>query len=136
VLDSTAIAALFFEDPYSDSIEKTLKTFDKFYTLDLAFAEVCNVAWKRIRLFKEDYTVTSRALSEATDFVQNVCHVTESREILGSSLELGVKHDIGVYDCLFLALAKRLKLRLLTTDEKLHKKLTASKELANLTLLP
>ena len=135
-LDSTAVSALFFRDPYSERVEVALKKFDEFRTLDLAFAEVGNVAWKRINLFKEDYATSSRALSAAADFITTVCRVSESREILPKALEVGVKYDIPIYDALFLVLADNAKTRLLTTDEKLHRKASKTEALKNLTLLP
>ncbi len=135
-LDSNVIAALFFKDPYSERVEAALEKYDRLLTLDLAFPEVGNVAWKRISLFHEDYATISRALRMATEFTQNACQVTLSKEILLEGLELGVKQELSIYDSLFLTLAKRMRLKLLTTDEKLHRKAQASKELANLTILP
>jgi predicted nucleic acid-binding protein len=136
ILDSSAVSALFFRDPYSDRVEAALKKFDGFVTLDLAFVEVGNVAWKRTSLFKEDYATNSKALSAATEFIVSACRVIESREMLPEALEVAVKHGIPIYDALFLALASGTGTRLLTTDEKLHQKASGIQELKNLTLLP
>jgi predicted nucleic acid-binding protein len=136
VLDSTAVSALFFRDPSSDRVEAALKRFDGLLTLDLAFAEVGNVAWKRISLFKEDYVTNSRALSAAVDFITNACRVTESREMLPKALDVAVKHGIPIYDALFLSLASGAKTRLLTTDERLHRKASGIGDLKDLTMLP
>ena len=136
VLDSTAIAAIFFRDTHSEQVEATLKRFERFHTLDLAFAEVGNVAWKRINFFKEDFATHLRALLAATDFIRNVCNVIETREVLAQALEVGVKEGITIYDSLFVALAKRMKVKLLTTDEKLHDRVRKSRELNDLAFLP
>jgi predicted nucleic acid-binding protein len=136
VLDSTAIAALFFKDPYSERVEETIKKYEVLYTLDLAYSEVANVGWKRVRFFGEQFDTNLHALELATDFMQNACNVLEASGFVNDALKVGVDEKIAVYDSLFLVTAKRNATRVLTTDEKLHAKVQASKELGGLTLLP
>lgn len=136
VLDSTAIASIFFKDKYSERVEAAVKKFGRLYTMDIALAEVGSVAWKRIHIFKEDFATDSRALASAMDFIQYVCQVFESWDVLIEALELGVRQGLTIYDCLFMALGRRMKLKLLTTDEKLRNRTQESKELRDLTLLP
>lgn len=136
VLDSTALAAIFFNDPYSDKVEAALKNYGSFYTLDLAFAEVGNVAWKRTTLFKEDYTTNFQALAAASDFITKTCKVTESKQLLQQALAVGSKHQIPLYDALFLVLASTTRMALLTTDETLHRKVSHISDLKGLTILP
>lgn len=136
VLDSTAIASIFFRDPYSERVDSALKKFERFHTLDLAFAEVGSVAWKRVKFFGEDYAASLKALAAAAEFIENACRVTESRELVSQAFELGVERRITFYDSLFIALANGLKARLLTTDERLRSSVQAMKELSNLILVP
>lgn len=136
VLDSTAIAALFFRDPYSERVEEALRDYDSLYTVDLAFAEVGNVAWKRVHLFKESYQPTARALESAVDFIERVCHLVRSRDLLAQALGLAVQQHTTIYDGLFLSLAKKMKARLLTTDEELHGRVESAPELKGLTRVP
>lgn len=135
-LDSGAIAALFFKDPFSDKVESALGDYGHFYTLDLAFAEICNVAWKRVKAFGDDAGTSLRALVLARDFVDNACQVVSGRELLHQALELAVEEDIPAYDSLYLALAAKSKTKLLTTDEKLHRKVEGSSRISGLTFLP
>jgi predicted nucleic acid-binding protein len=135
-LDSTAIAAIFFKDPNAESVSSAVRRFSRYHTLDLAFAEVGNVAWKRIVLFKEDRATSSQALKAASDFIANSCSVTESRELLSQALDLGSKYEIPLYDALFLTLASKSGMGLLTTDEILHRKVSRFAELKNLTVVP
>jgi len=135
-LDSTAIAAIFFKDPNSEVVSTAVRKFSRYRTLDLAFAEVGNVAWKRIVLFKEDRATSSQALEAASGFITNSCTITESRELLPQALELGSKYGIPLYDSLFLALASESGTRLLTTDRLLHRKVSNIEELKNLTEVP
>ena len=136
MLDSTAIAALFFKDPYSERVEQTIERYEPLYTLDLAYAEVANVGWKRVRFFGEQFDTNLRALELAADFVQNACSVIEARGLIKDALKVGVDEKIAVYDSLFLVTAKTNATKVLTTDERLHAKVQASKELRGLTFLP
>ena len=136
MLDSGAIAALFFNDPYSESVETAIYKYESFHTVDFALAEVCNVAWKRVKIFGEDINTCTKALSLARDFVENACQVTESRELMRQALEIAVEENINAYDSLFLALAKRARSKLLTTDRPLHRKLLDSKKVSGITILP
>jgi predicted nucleic acid-binding protein len=136
VLDSTAIAALFFKDPYSDRMDGAIKAYDMMHTLDLAYSEVANVAWKRACLFGEQLDTCRHALELAEEFMQSTCNVIEARGLVDEALRLGFEERIAVYDSLFLAAARRNSAKVLTTDEKLHAKVQRSKELHGLTLLP
>jgi predicted nucleic acid-binding protein len=135
VLDSSAIAAIFFPDPLSGQIEQALPKYDEFYTVDLAYAEVGNVAWKRVRIFKEDRAHTFKSLNAALEFIQNDCKVIESKDILRRALAFAVDNDITTYDAIFVAAAKRLKTKVLCADERLFHKIR-SKNVHNLVMLP
>lgn len=113
-----------------------LEKYDRFYTVDLAYAEVGNVAWKRVQIFGEGYAIASKALQGAIDFIEKVCQVVESRELLAEALQLAVDQHVTIYDSLFLSLARRVNIKLLTTDQGLHSRVERSTELAGLTLMP
>jgi len=123
VLDSSVIAALFFNDPCSESAERFVLGLGTAYTLDLAVAEVSNVAWKRIKFFGEDYGKVKELLKMAVRFIDEVCVSFSSREIYEEALAIGVEISESVYDALFIALAEKLKVKLATCDEKLGNKL-------------
>lgn len=138
MLDSTAIAAIFFPDPLSERIEQALVQYDEFHTVDLAYAEVGNVAWKRVRIFKEDRAHTVKSLKAALEFIQNDCKVVESKDVLQQALTFGLDNDITTYDAIFVVAANRLKTKVLSADEKLFRKmrLQKSKKVRNLVMLP
>lgn len=104
--------------------------------MDLAFAELCSVAWKRVKIFGEEVEASAKALTLARDFVDNACVVYRSRELLQEALELAVEEGTTAYDSLFLSLAKMSRTKLFTTDEKLHKKVEGSPRISGLTVLP
>ncbi|MHB1907589.1 MAG: type II toxin-antitoxin system VapC family toxin [Nitrososphaerales archaeon] len=135
VLDSSAIASIFFKDRLEKQVVETIENYERFKTLDIAFAEIASVAWKSVVIFKQSFQVTSEALKQATSFIQDNCDVVSSREVISEAFELGTKHNIQVYDSSFLSLARKLECKVLTTDERLHNKVKEIKELRGLTIL-
>lgn len=135
-LDSSTVAALFFKDPMSERVEQAITNYDQLHTLDLAYAEVGNVAWKRVHLFKEDTIHVSKSLDMALQFIQDNCDVSPCSNYLKEALTIAIDNGITIYDSLFLTLARHFKTRLLTVDEKLHDKISESKKMADLIALP
>jgi predicted nucleic acid-binding protein len=138
VLDSTVFAALFFSDPLSEETARAVNGYDEFYTIDLANAEVGNVAWKRIRIFHEERNQVMESLKAALIFIEDNCKVMPAKDFLPRAVIFGLEKDITVYDSLFLCAAEQLKTRLLSTDEGLFRKLQQrlSKEVPNLVQIP
>ncbi|WP_456469561.1 type II toxin-antitoxin system VapC family toxin [Archaeoglobus sp.] len=123
VLDSSIIVALFFKEELSDEVEKIVEEYSEYYTVDISYSEVANAAWKKVRIYGEDEELSKRALDVAVDFIEKVCRVEDSRVLLNQAFELAVKHNLTVYDALFIVLAMKLNEKLLTTDRKLYSKI-------------
>ncbi len=123
VLDSSIIVALFFKEELSDEVEKIVEEYSEYYTVDISYSEVANAAWKKVRIYGEDEELSKRALDVAVDFIEKVCRVEDSRALLNQAFELAVKHNLTVYDALFIVLAMKLNEKLLTTDRKLYSKI-------------
>ena len=136
VLDSSAIASIFFKDKSEQRVARAIQRYDKFSTVDVAFAEVGSVAWKSVVLFNETIELSHLALKQALDFIQDNCDVASSGELLNQAFELGTKCNVQIYDSLFLVLAKQLRTKVLTTDEKLYNKINSTKGLRGITILP
>ena len=119
VLDSSVIAALYFTDPYSDWASDIVNVWRHIYTVDIAYVEVTNVAWKRIHLYKQPKREILQGLKEAIKFINNICMVADSRTIIKDALELALNAKITIYDALFVYLAKKHNTYLATLDKKL-----------------
>jgi predicted nucleic acid-binding protein len=74
VLDSSVIAAIFFKEEASEKAEKAAMNYT-LITLDLAVAEVSNVAWKRVVFFQETNEIIFNALRKSIDFIIGACEV-------------------------------------------------------------
>jgi predicted nucleic acid-binding protein len=128
ILDSSIIAAIFFKEEASEKAEKAVGDRE-LITLDLAFVEVANVAWKRVVLFKENKDLISKALKNGCEFITDACEVIASKELLGDAFLIAVSEKITIYDALFVAASEIEKLPLLTADGKLYENLKTSKDI-------
>lgn len=122
VLDSSVIAAIFFKEKISVRAEKAVEN-RKLITLDLAIAEVANVAWKRAIFFNDALEIVLKALNKSIDFITSVCEVISSADLIEDAFKIAVAEKSTIYDSLFIAASVREKAPLLTADKKLHEKL-------------
>jgi len=120
VLDSSVIAALFFREELSDTVEEIVEGYQEYYTVSQAYSEVANVAWKRIKIHGEDEEISKQALKNAIEFIERICEVVDNKLVLNQAFELAVKYGVTVYDALFIALAIKLEEKLITTDRRLY----------------
>lgn len=126
VLDSNIIAAMAFEEDASDRAMKAAKDFDPI-TLDLAIAEVGNVAWKQVVLVGENKQRALDALQDAMDFI-STCDIIQVQSIVAEAYEISLEDKIDFYDSLFLAAAMREQVPLLTLDRKLYEKMKEKRD--------
>lgn len=118
VLDSSIIAAIFFTEKSSKKAMELVQ--DKtLYTVDLAIAEVANVAWKRAAFFDENRKIIEKALKKGIEFINTSCEVIHMDELIGESFVIAINENITIYDSMFLAAAEREKIPLYTLDKKL-----------------
>lgn len=118
VLDSSVISAIFFLEPASEKVVELVQ--DKnLITVDLARAEVANVAWKKVNIFAQDIQVIKSALEKCMEFINTACDVIPTQDLIKESFQIAVDEKMTFYDSLFLAAASMEKAPLLTLDKKL-----------------
>ena len=127
VLDSSVIVPVFFPEERTEQVMEMLKE-KRFITVDLAIAEVTNVAWKRCMFFHEDKEITKEALNNCITFITDVCDVLHMRDLISDAFLDATKYSITVYDALFLAAAQKRTTPLLTMDVKLYHKLKSTED--------
>jgi predicted nucleic acid-binding protein len=93
-----------------------------FIVPDVFWAEVGSVLWKGIRQRRWSQAVAERAAWEIRG--RNFFTVS-SQELLPEALSIAFVHDRSVYDCLYVALAIRFKIEMITADEKLANAMAA-----------
>jgi predicted nucleic acid-binding protein len=127
-LDSSVLAAMFFKEEASQSALNAVAEPD-LITLDLAAIEVGNVAWKRAVLCDEDRDLMLKALQKCQTFISDACEVVRAEELVAEAYEISIAGKAAFYDSLFLALAKRENVPLLTLDKKMFNKANSSHNL-------
>lgn len=126
VLDSSVIAAMFFKEAASPRALKSAAESDPI-TLDLAIAEVGNVAWKQVAFFGENKDRALDALRDGLEFISTSCTLLKSSNLFEEAFKIAVT-DKTSYDSLFLAGAERERVPLLTLDKNMYEKVKAKRE--------
>jgi len=126
ILDSSVIAAIFFKEDSSEKAEKAAESYE-LITVDLAIAEVANVAWKRVMFFDESKEIALKALRRSTNFITGACEVISTRKLLEDAFAIAIEDKITIYDSFFIAASEREKVPLLTTDGKLYEKVKSKR---------
>jgi predicted nucleic acid-binding protein len=126
ILDSSVIAAIFFKEDFSEKAEMAAENY-KLITVDLAIAEVANVAWKRVMFFDESKEIALKALRRSTNFITGACEVISTRKLLEDAFAIAIEDKITIYDSFFIAASEREKVPLLTTDGKLYEKVKSKR---------
>ena len=124
-LDSNILAAIFFKE---DASQRALDAVTKpdLITLDLAVIEVGNVAWKQVTLFGKDRDLTLNALQKCQTFISEACDVVRAQDMMAKAYDISIVTTASFYDSLFLALAEKEQVPLLTLDKKLYNKANSS----------
>ena len=126
ILDSSVIAAIFFKEDSSGRAETAAGNY-KLITVDLAIAEVANVAWKRVMFFDESKEIALKALRRSINFINGACEVIGTRKLLEDAFEIAIADKTTIYDSLFISASEREKVPLLTTDGKLYEKVKSKR---------
>lgn len=116
VADASAIAAFIRKEPEWINLSRYLK---RCITIDLAIKEVANVIWKDAFLRK---TIDKNTALELLDVLLSMVGVNiiveREEEYLKSALEVAISAGVSVYDALYISLAQKEALPLLTLDDK------------------
>ncbi|MEO8124718.1 MAG: type II toxin-antitoxin system VapC family toxin [Burkholderiales bacterium] len=121
VVDASVAAKWLAPEPDSASAEALLD--DELFVPDLLYAEVGNILWKKQMRGEMD---ASTAQVGARWLLQLPMHVHDSAGLLVDALALSIRLKHPAYDCLYLALARRTGLPLITADRRFHARCHAS----------
>ena len=116
VIDASVVVKLFFEEEHSKAAEQCVARADELLAPDLIWAETANVIWKRQR--RGDLTADA-ALDLARHMLALPVVIHPSADLVPDALDLAMRLERTVYDCLYLALAVRTASVLVTGDLRL-----------------
>lgn len=116
VLDASVVAKLYFSEEHSDRAERAVRRKRAaLFAPDLLFAELANIAWKRVMRGEIDGPGALEIVQEATALPLTV---RSSSELAPQALGLAVETGRTAYDCMYLALAIAERATMLTADRR------------------
>jgi predicted nucleic acid-binding protein len=123
VIDASVVVKLYFEEEHSKAAEQCVARAGQLLAPDLLWAETANVIWKRHR--RGDLAADA-AIEIAEQVLAMPVTIHPSSGLIPDALDLAVRLDRTVYDCMYLALAVRTKAVLVTADKRLVNALAGS----------
>ncbi|MEW5892213.1 MAG: type II toxin-antitoxin system VapC family toxin [Pseudomonadota bacterium] len=123
VVDASVAAKWLFAEPYSEQAAALLTGGEDLLTVDLLFAEIGNVAWKKLGRENLSYQDVAQALADLREIALTVYPVAELME---QALKIAQDHRRSFYDASYLALAVREDTPLITADLRFHNAFAAT----------
>jgi predicted nucleic acid-binding protein len=118
VVDASVVAEFLSTGPYTPNAQAFFKRAllgDVFSAPELCLNECTNVIWKAVRFRGMP---PQQALQAVRDLKALPLKRAATKSILGTALAIGLKHNLAVYDSLYIALALRTSSVLVTIDTK------------------
>jgi predicted nucleic acid-binding protein len=112
VIDSSALVKYFSREPGWERVK--LVMLEGILTLDLSTKELANALWKKVMRNQMSYDTAREIIKDIVE--SEVLRVESQENYLLDALEMAVKANITIYDALFIALAKKKNLELVTCD--------------------
>lgn len=117
IADSSALVAFYLNEETKPLLEKEFLR-ERTATIDLALKEILNAVLKRVRRKKIDRKDGSFILDRLMESVEGkVIEILPQINLLRRATTLSFKHNLSIYDTLFIAAALEEKEELLTLDQ-------------------
>jgi predicted nucleic acid-binding protein len=120
VVDASVTAKWYFPEPGADAADRVLADHiageRELLAPDLIVPEFTNVLWKRVRR-RECSRAAATEILELWEVDRP--SLVPSSELAARALELAIRLDQPVYDCVYLALALEIEAPLVTADRQL-----------------
>ena len=111
---SVAVKWLVVEEDSADA--RGLLDAEELHAPRLLVSEVANAVWRKVRLDQVDRDAADQLLATMSDLPVR-WHADET--ICADAIRLAIAHDRPVYDFMYVALAQRLGVRVVTADQRL-----------------
>ena len=115
VVDASVVAALIVDLPWSADAKEALAREPRLSVPSIFLAEVANAIWRNVRAGVLEPAQAVAALRSARGIVE----VEPEDALTEDALDMAIRYDHPVYDCLYVVLALRAGASLLTADRKL-----------------
>jgi predicted nucleic acid-binding protein len=115
--DGSVAIKWFIDEPGSDAARRLWRDEPELLAPDLIVPEVCNAAWRKVRLGQSH---PAQAQQIAARLRQGVLEFRPTAPLALRAIALALDLDHPVYDCFYLALAAAEKTELVTADLRLE----------------
>jgi len=116
VLDASVVVRIIEGSPQTAAFQQAVLDAELVLAPELMLTEVSNALWRLQRAGQLQLEGLQQCLSRGAALVD---HIEPDRHLQAEALALACHLDHPVYDCLYLALARREAAVLLTADQKL-----------------
>jgi predicted nucleic acid-binding protein len=116
VVDASIVVQVLVNDTNTINVKTLLETLeqtDQLYTPDFCLLECGNVVWQRVR---RSGLPQSTAEMVVQDLIELPLIIVNSAQLIPRALQIGLAHNLALYDSAYLALAERLHHALITVD--------------------
>lgn len=118
VIDASVVVRWYIADDPLHAKALDVKGYYELIAPSLIQAEVANAMWKYVRIDKLDRDDACASV----DLLPDLLTLTDDRLLIGAAQRLGIEINHSVYDCFYLALARRETAALITADRRLADK--------------
>jgi predicted nucleic acid-binding protein len=120
IVDASVAIKWFIDEPGSDLARRLWRGEPDLLAPDLIVPEVCNAAWRKVRLGQSD---PMQAMGIAGRLRYGVLELRPTAPLVSKAVEIALDLNHPVYDCFYLALAEAEKVGLVTADRRLESRL-------------
>ncbi len=118
VVDASVVIQRLIRDTYTPHVRALFNGLDnltQIHVPEFCLLECANVLWKEVRFRGMPHTTAKLLIADLKVLPLNVVDVAV---VLERSLEIGVQHQLAVYDSAYIALAERLSYPFVTVDAR------------------
>lgn len=115
VIDASVTVKLLVEEVQSDEARELLANVSGLYAPRLLASEVANVLWRKARIGELDNASARTAIDSLTAMP---IRWFEDESVTADGLRLAINLNHPFYDCLYLALAYRIGVIMVTADRR------------------
>ncbi|HEY3129498.1 MAG TPA: type II toxin-antitoxin system VapC family toxin [Acidobacteriota bacterium] len=116
VVDASVVIKWFVPEIHSEAACRLLSLPHQYFAPDLIFAETANTIWKKIR---RGELIAEHGRQLVENIGRIAVEILPCRALAEDAYDLANATGCTVYDALYLALAIRLKTRMMTADARL-----------------
>lgn len=118
IVDTSIIVQALTVDKHTAHVKalfRGLTSADELIIPEFCLLECTNVLWKHVRFQGLSLSDAELLVEDLVDLPLTVQDVTE---LFKSGLQIGVKHQLAIYDSIYVAMAKHFNIPLITDDIK------------------